>query len=476
MVADFRQYVNMRPLDVEPAQLYLESIEVARSVFPDFELRPGTIEDAMFQAFSYMSALNIGAINRLPDALMLGVGKMIGTPYADGSRATMDVLFTANSNSGAIVPAGTLIGRSMTIEDTPVQYVFETNSELTINSNTVGDPLPTGTVSCTCQTIGVIPQIDISTDLNILSFSPSLYTAVANGNFVQGLDAEPIDSFLDRTISNLASFSSALTTAAQAQNYVLVENPSLVTRCRVYDLTDPDGTYLVGGSTSAGKVAVFAYGPGRLLTTGEKTTIETALINRAVAGLEIGVLDPTLVDFNITATVLYDPSFNSTVLLELLKNQLLQAFSPKNCQFSEERLRYNDVLQNFYTQPAVVHVTNLTVGNTETATITGASVSGSSVTYTATNTFAVNDVVTVTGITPSSLNISNKIITARTNSNFTVGASGGATGVYSSGGSATAKYPNWGANDGNDLLYYKKGTLLNLSEGNINITLTAYSS
>lgn len=476
MASDFRQYVNLRPLDVEPAQLYLESVEVARTVFPDFELRPGTIEDAMFQAFSYMSALNIGAINRLPDALMLGVGKMIGTPYSDGTRATMDVLFTANSNSGAVVPAGTLVGKSITIEDSTVQYVFETDEELTIASNGVGSALPTGTVSCTSQTIGIIPQIDATSPLNILSFSQSLYEAEAAGNFVQGTNAEAIDEFLNRAVTNLGSFSSALTTANQAQNYVLVEYPSLVTRCKVYDLTDPDGALAVGAADVAGKVAVFVYGPGRLLTNSEKTDIETDLINRTVAGLEVGVLDPTLLDFNITATILYDSSYDSTILEELIKNQLVSQFSPKYSQTTEERLRYNDVLQNIYQNPGVVHVTALTVGNTETATITGASVAGAAVTYTAANTFAVNDIVTVTGITPSSLNIANKVITARTSSNFTVGSSGGASGVYSSGGTASAKYPNWGATSGSDLLYSKKGSLLNLSVGNITLTLTAYSS
>lgn len=476
MTSDFRQYVNLRPFDIDPAQLYLESIEVARSVFPDFELRPGTIEDAMFQAFTYMSALNIGSINRLPDALMLGVGKMIGTPYADGTRATMDVLFTANSNTGALIPAGTLVGYAITIDEARVEYVFETDEELEIAANTTGDPLPTGSVSCTSQKIGVIPQVNSGESLNILSFAPSVYTAASNGNFVQGTDAEALNSFLDRTVSNLATFSSALTTASQTQNYVLVENPNLVTRCKVYDLTDPDGSVLVGEASSAGKVAVFAYGPGRLLTNAEKNDIETDLIDRAVAGLEIGVLDPTLLDFNVTATVLYDTSFDATSLEELLTNQLLQSFSPATSQSTEERLRYNDVLQALYSQTGVIHVTSLTVGNTETATITGATVAGAEVTYNAVNTFAVNDIVTVTGITPSSLNIADKVITARTNSTFTVADSGGASGVYSSGGSASAKYPNWGATDGNDLLYYKKGSLLSLSEENINLTLTAYSS
>lgn len=474
MSADFRQYVNLTPFDIEPAQLYLDSIEVARTVLPNFNLRPGTIEDAMFQAFAYMSALNIGAINRLPDSLMLGIAKMIGTPYSDGTRATMDVEFTANSNDGAVVPAGTLIGYSISIDNDVVQYVFETDEILTISSNSLGDPLPTGTVSCTCQTIGIIPQIETGDSLNILSFSQSLYSAVADGNFIQGTNAEDVDTFLNRAVTNLGSFSSALVTSAQLENYILAEYPALVTRCKVYDLTDPEGGLAVDDPEEAGKVAVFLYGPGRLLTSGEKGTIETDAIDRSVAGLEIGVLDPTLLDFRITAEVLYDPSLDSAEVEELLTQQLLQQFSPTFAQYSEERLRYNTVLQAIYAQPGVNHVKTLDVSNTETATITGASVAGASVTYTANNDFAVNDVVTVTGITPSGLNISDKIITARTSSQFTVAQSGGASGVYSSGGTATAKYPNWGANDGDDLLYAKKGSLLNLSEANISLTMTPY--
>lgn len=476
MASDFRNYVNLTPLDVQPAELYLESVEVARTVLPDFELRPGTIEDAIFQAFAFMSALNIGAINRLPDSLMIGIGKMIGTPYSDGTRATMDVQFTANSNSGAVVPAGTLVSRTLVVDDVTTQYVFETDEQLTIAGNNVGDALPTGIVSCTSQTIGIIPQIDAGTQLNIVSFSQALYEAECDGDFVQGTNAEALNEFLDRVVTNIGSLSSALTTSAQAQNFILAQNPGLVSRCKVYDLTDPGGALTVGEASVAGKIAVFAYGPNRLLTTTEKTTIESAIIDKTVAGLEIGVLDPTLLDFNITASILYDSSFDSTTIEALIKNQLVAQFSPLYSQTTEERLRYNDVLQNIYQNPAVVHVTSLTVGITETASITGATVAGAGVTYTSANTFAVGDTVTVTGITPSSLNITNRTITARTSSNFTVASSGGASGVYSSGGTATATYPNWGATSGNDILYSKKGSLLNLSIGNITLNLTAYSA
>ncbi len=101
-------------------------------------------------------------------------------------------------------------------------------------------------------------------------------------------------------------------------------------------------------------------------------------------------------------------------------------------------------------------------------------VSGASVTYTANNNFTVGQTVTVTGITPSGLNISNKVITARTATNFTVGASGGASGTYGSGGTATVTLPGWSGVSGSDLLYDKKGTLLQLTEESISLTLEAY--
>lgn len=57
------------------------------------------------------------------------------------------------------------------------------------------------------------------------------------------------------------------------------------------------------------------------------------------------------------------------------------------------------------------------------ATVTAASGNGTSITYTASNTFEIGDVVTITGLsttTGSSLNKSNVTITSRSNSQFTV--------------------------------------------------------
>jgi hypothetical protein len=74
------------------------------------------------------------------------------------------------------------------------------------------------------------------------------------------------------------------------------------------------------------------------------------------------------------------------------------------------------------------------------ATITGASISGSSVTYTAANSFVAGDTVTITGITPSQFNVHEGIIVSANSTTFTI--TNPITGTYTSGGLAKTYYTN----------------------------------
>ena len=82
----------------------------------------------------------------------------------------------------------------------------------------------------------------------------------------------------------------------------------------------------------------------------------------------------------------------------------------------------------------LVTLTTAAHGIPVNATITGASGTGSVVTYTATNTFIPGDVVTITGVTPSAYNLSNVTVTESNASTFQV--SGTPTAAYTSGGTA----------------------------------------
>ena len=75
-----------------------------------------------------------------------------------------------------------------------------------------------------------------------------------------------------------------------------------------------------------------------------------------------------------------------------------------------------------------------------TATITGASISGNLVTYTANNSFVPGDSVTITWISPAQFNIHEGIIAAAGSTSFTI--SNPITGVYSAGGVAKTYYTN----------------------------------
>jgi hypothetical protein len=76
----------------------------------------------------------------------------------------------------------------------------------------------------------------------------------------------------------------------------------------------------------------------------------------------------------------------------------------------------------------------------EIATITGVSIVGDVVTYTANNSFVVGDTVTISGILPSQLNIKEAIISSATSTNFSI--INPTSGSYSSGGIAKTYYTN----------------------------------
>jgi hypothetical protein len=95
---------------------------------------------------------------------------------------------------------------------------------------------------------------------------------------------------------------------------------------------------------------------------------------------------------------------------------------------------------------------NLAEAMQRKATITSASVNGSSIVFNADNDFTIGQRVTVSNINPSTLQISAREITAVTPTTFTVGDAAGANGLYVSGGLATAT--------GNDYTVHRYGVEL----------------
>ena len=100
MPADYSEYVDLTPHDLSPTDVYLGAIQLGRIVLPEFEIRQGTPDDAMLQAFSYMTALSVGAINRLPNRLMQGLCAMMGVTRDGGTKATFTATVALNDYDG----------------------------------------------------------------------------------------------------------------------------------------------------------------------------------------------------------------------------------------------------------------------------------------------------------------------------------------------------------------------------------------
>jgi uncharacterized phage protein gp47/JayE len=286
MTADFSEYIDLTIYDQEPGDIYLNSIEMARLTLPEFELRPGTPEDAIFQAAAYISWLNAVAINRLPDRLMAGILSMMGVRRQEATAARLEIEITLDSYDGATVPEGTLFGFETTFEDEVTEYVFQTVEPLVIASASVvveGDPFPSGTVFGECITVGTIPNISSDVDLSILSPSNYILSAKSGAVFENGINEDTDSDYLARAVSFLDSLSASLNKASQVDSYISSNFSGVVGRVKTYDLTY--------GDTNLGDILTnktdFPYARER--TGGDSVTLYFSSEHQFVAGDAITV-------------------------------------------------------------------------------------------------------------------------------------------------------------------------------------------
>jgi len=242
MAADFSRYIDLSIFDAEPGDIYFDAIEIARLTLPEFNLRVGTPEDAIFQAAAYISSLNIASVNRLPDRLMEGIMNILGYSKQQAVAAEVDVTITLDSYSGGTVPAGTIFSYETLFEDEVTEFAFQTVETLVIEGiENPGeeDDLPSASVTVSCLSPGVIPPITTpGTELSVISAGTNILSVETLANFANGLNADEDSEYLSKSATYLRSLSSAINKSSQLDSYILSSYPSVVGRVKSYDLTD----------------------------------------------------------------------------------------------------------------------------------------------------------------------------------------------------------------------------------------------
>lgn len=309
MAADFTEYVDLSIFDKEPGDIYRDAIELARLSLPDFTLRVGTPEDAIFQAAAYISALNINAINRLPDRLMAGIVEILGYQRQEAIPAEVDVEITVGSYDGGTIPAGTVFVYDSVFEDEVQQYAFQLTSSLTIPS-TVGPSYPSEIATVTCLDAGVIPPLSDGAELSVVSSGTDIISVVVAtpSNFANGLNADIDSEYLSKATTYLRSLTSSLVRPSQVDSYLLTNYPGIISRAKTFDLTNGD---LDGGDITLNRSS----GVIKTFLTGNLATIQTAAPHLFIVGdvVELDIFNSSVsatFNGNHTVTAASDTTFS----------------------------------------------------------------------------------------------------------------------------------------------------------------------
>jgi hypothetical protein len=361
MPIDFSEYVYLTPFDVSPTSVYLDAIDYAKLALPEFQLRQGTPEDAILQAVSYISALNISAINRLPDRLMSGLVGMMGVEIDDGLKAIADVMFTSIDSDGTIIPQGTIVRYDYEFLGEQRSVYFQTVEEGIIDSVDPEDPLPTVTVEVEAIDVGVILPIPDDTELTIDTPTSNVISATLVTLVNPGKNPETTDEFLTRAVSFLGSLSSSFARASQIEGYILSDFTSTTTRCKVFDLTDVTDGLQWDDPEAPGHVTIFAYGVNQQLTESQKLDILVAVQNRTVAGLDVAIENVNIVPLeSIELSVAHSSDYDSDVVEDNIKNVLSSYFSPSNYRFTET-IKYSEFYSIVSAVPGVIYIEDFSV-------------------------------------------------------------------------------------------------------------------
>ena len=360
MPIDFSEYVYLVPFDVSPTSVYLDAIDYAKIVLPEFQPRQGTPEDAILQAVSYISALNISAINRLPDRLMAGLVGMMGVEIDDGEKAIIDVEFTCIDNFGTTIPQGTLLRHDYEFLGEQRSVYFQTNEEGIIAPVDPEDPLPTAIIEAEAIDVGVVLPIPNGTELTIDTPTSNIISAVLDATVNSGTNPENENDYLSRAVAYLGSLSSSFAKASQIDGFVLSRFLSTTSRCRTFDLTNPVSGLQWDDENEPGYLTVFVYGINQQLTNDQKLDILIAVQERTVAGLSVSIEDVKLVDLTVMVEVAHSSDYDSDVIQENIENTLINYFSPTNYRFTQS-MKLSEFYSVLSAIPGVIYINSLSV-------------------------------------------------------------------------------------------------------------------
>jgi uncharacterized phage protein gp47/JayE len=291
---DLTGYVDLRIFDVSDQEVVDTALANLALNLPGWVPNEANIEVVILEALALQMAEGIVAVNRLPGAVVVAVLKLMGIEPDYGNPPNATATITFGDTLGHEVPGGTRI--ALTLDDgSTVVFLVEPPGVVVTAGNSSGVVSLIGDEFTAAANGTAAGAAMFMVDRLTFVDSVVLATDVADGR-----DPETDDEYRDRGVARLSRLSDALVVPRHFTAAAL-EDPD-VAAALTLDNLDPQPGHVAGDDPGHVTVAVLGDG-GAPLSSGAKTALEESMEERAVAMLDVHVIDATIVAVPVTTTV-----------------------------------------------------------------------------------------------------------------------------------------------------------------------------
>jgi hypothetical protein len=352
---NFSQYVDLTLYDVEPQDVYSAALTYAQTALPEFIPVIGTVEDAVLQATSYMTYILAAGINRVPNGLMEGIIKLMGFSRREATFATGSALFTLSVNTGTTIPEGTIIAYTTTIDNEVVAYSFATTTDTIVPSGS-----DTVSIAIEATEEGQYPTLLDTQQMILISSVPTILEVSLDADIVNGINSETDAQYFDRAAQFLSSTNTSLATKRQLVNYIAANYPT-VNISAVYDTTNSAGNLLFATAAAPGYVTIaVAQSDGTALGSTIKNALQADVAGKAIAGLNVGVIDITTFSCSIAVSIAVVSGYTPANVQASVADAIESYISPLGWD-QEQTINPNKIVALIAVIPGVGYVSSVTL-------------------------------------------------------------------------------------------------------------------
>lgn len=350
---DLSAYVDLRVYDVTDQEIVDTAIAALQFNLPGWVPNEGNTEVLIIESLALQMAEAIVAINRLPGAVVTAVLSLAGVDRDYGAPPVATATVSFADLLGHTVPGGTRMRLALGDGD-EVTFLVEPPGL------TVAPGGSSGMVSLVGESFTAAANgVAAGTPLTLVDRLPWIESVTLATTVADGRDTETDEQWRDRGVARLSRLSDALVTTSHFTAAALEEEN--VTAALTLDLYNSAAGSGVPGD-HPGHVTVAVLGPnGTALSAPAKAALEASLEERAVAMLDVHVMDVTVVTVPVATTVVPVAGWVWADVQASVQSAVAGYLDPLAWTFGAGKIYLNEMISLVDQAPGVSRVVSLTI-------------------------------------------------------------------------------------------------------------------